>query len=86
MVRYQSALVCFTRAAGGSRGRPIHRNLLVCSRTGLLYEKLRNKLYERQGGNSGLVGGSVPVFDEVILSLASMNKVISLDKVSAAGH
>lgn len=29
-----------------------------------------------------LQGGSVPVFDEVIINLASMNKVRSLDKVS----
>ena len=28
-----------------------------------------------QGGNTGLVGGSVPVFDEVVLSLSRMNKV-----------
>ena len=28
-----------------------------------------------QGGNTGLVGGSVPVFDEVVLSFARMNKV-----------
>ncbi|XP_061345595.1 D-2-hydroxyglutarate dehydrogenase, mitochondrial-like isoform X2 [Gastrolobium bilobum] len=35
-----------------------------------------------QGGNTGLVGGSVPVFDEVIISLRSMNNIISLDKVS----
>ncbi|BAU00017.1 hypothetical protein VIGAN_10157200 [Vigna angularis var. angularis] len=35
-----------------------------------------------QGGNTGLVGGSVPVFDEVIISLSSMNKIISFDKVS----
>jgi FAD/FMN-containing dehydrogenase len=28
-----------------------------------------------QGGNTGLVGGSVPVFDEVVLSLNRMNKV-----------
>ncbi|KAL5713355.1 D-2-hydroxyglutarate dehydrogenase [Ranunculus cassubicifolius] len=35
-----------------------------------------------QGGNTGLVGGSVPVFDEVIINLASMNSIISLDKVS----
>ena len=34
-----------------------------------------------QGGNSSLVGGSVPVFDEVIVSMASMNKIVSLDKV-----
>eukprot|EP00850_Spirogloea_muscicola_P022914 SM000318S12216 [mRNA] locus=s318:87991:91818:+ [translate_table: standard] len=35
-----------------------------------------------QGGNTGLVGGSVPVFDEVILSLRRMNRIISLDEVS----
>lgn len=35
-----------------------------------------------QGGNTGLVGGSVPVFDEVIVNMSSMNKVISFDKVS----
>lgn len=35
-----------------------------------------------QGGNTGLVGGSVPVFDEIIVSLASLNKVRSFDKVS----
>lgn len=35
-----------------------------------------------QGGNTGLVGGSVPVYDEVIINLASMDKIISLDKVN----
>ncbi|KAH9326716.1 hypothetical protein KI387_006894, partial [Taxus chinensis] len=35
-----------------------------------------------QGGNTGLVGGSVPVFDEVIINLGLMNNVISFDKVS----
>ncbi|XXZ99127.1 D-lactate ferricytochrome c oxidoreductase [Meyerozyma guilliermondii] len=35
-----------------------------------------------QGGNTGLVGGSIPVFDEIILSLASMNKIRSFDPVS----
>ena len=29
-----------------------------------------------QGGNTGLVGGSVPVFDEIVLSLSLMNKII----------
>ena len=28
-----------------------------------------------QGGNTGLVGGSVPVFDEIVLSLGLMNRV-----------
>lgn len=35
-----------------------------------------------QGGNTGLVGGSVPVFDEVILSTSAMNKIISLNTLS----
>lgn len=35
-----------------------------------------------QGGNTGLVGGSVPVFDEVVVSFALMNKIISLDDLS----
>ncbi len=33
-----------------------------------------------QGGNTGLVGGSVPVFDEVVLSLNRMNKVSELSR------
>lgn len=37
-----------------------------------------------QGGNTGLVGGSVPVFDEIVLSFALMNKVVSLDDLSGA--
>ncbi|KAL8275860.1 hypothetical protein Esti_000196 [Eimeria stiedai] len=32
-----------------------------------------------QAGNTGLVGGSVPVFDEVVLSLKKMNKILSFD-------
>lgn len=35
-----------------------------------------------QGGNTGLVGGSVPVFDEVIINVGSMNKILSFDEVS----
>ncbi|XP_022183515.1 D-2-hydroxyglutarate dehydrogenase, mitochondrial-like [Myzus persicae] len=35
-----------------------------------------------QGGNTGLVGGSVPVFDEVILSTSAMNSIISFNKLS----
>ncbi|XP_014672591.1 PREDICTED: D-2-hydroxyglutarate dehydrogenase, mitochondrial-like, partial [Priapulus caudatus] len=35
-----------------------------------------------QGGNTGLVGGSVPVFDEVVLSTALMNKILDLDEIS----
>lgn len=35
-----------------------------------------------QGGNTGLVGGSVPLFDEIIVSTSRMNKVISFDEHS----
>ncbi|KAG6878430.1 hypothetical protein C0993_007031 [Termitomyces sp. T159_Od127] len=35
-----------------------------------------------QGGNTGLVGGSVPTRDELILSLANMNRIRSFDPVS----
>lgn len=35
-----------------------------------------------QGGNTGLVGGSVPVFDEIIINLGRMNKIRSFDDVS----
>ena len=37
-----------------------------------------------QGGNTGLVGGSVPLKDELILSLNNMSKVRSFDPVSGA--
>ncbi|KAF9569718.1 FAD-binding domain-containing protein [Agrocybe pediades] len=35
-----------------------------------------------QGGNTGLVGGSVPVNDEIVLSLSNLNKVRTFDPVS----
>lgn len=35
-----------------------------------------------QGGNTGLVGGGVPIKDELVLSLGNMNKVRSFDPVS----
>lgn len=35
-----------------------------------------------QGGNTGLVGGSNPIFDEIIISLSAMNKIRSFDPVS----
>jgi len=37
-----------------------------------------------QGGNTGLVGGSVPVFDEVVLSTSAMNKILAFDPVAGA--
>ncbi|KAK8115076.1 uncharacterized protein PG998_000372 [Apiospora kogelbergensis] len=35
-----------------------------------------------QGGNTGLVGGSVPVFDEIVLNTSRMNQIRSFDDVS----
>ena len=35
-----------------------------------------------QGGNSGLVGGSVPVFDEIVVNMSRMNQVRSFNDVS----
>lgn len=35
-----------------------------------------------QGGNSSLVGGAVPVFDEVVINLTRMNKIRSFDDIS----
>lgn len=35
-----------------------------------------------QGGNTGLVGGSVPVFDEIVLNLSRMNQILSFDDAS----
>jgi len=35
-----------------------------------------------QGGNTGLVGGSIPVFDEVVISTQLMNRILSFDKLA----
>lgn len=35
-----------------------------------------------QGGNSGLVGGSVPVFDEIVINMSRMNEIRSFDDIS----
>eukprot|EP01018_Ginkgo_biloba_P020945 Gb_12081 [translate_table: standard] len=48
----------------------------------LKYCNSRHLAVVPQGGNTGLVGGSVPVFDEVIINLGLMNNTISFDKVS----
>lgn len=48
----------------------------------LAYCNSRRLAVVPQGGNTGLVGGSVPVFDEIILSTSLMNQVLSFDDVS----
>ncbi|KEY71865.1 hypothetical protein S7711_06007 [Stachybotrys chartarum IBT 7711] len=37
-----------------------------------------------QGGNTGLVGGSVPVFDEIVINMSRMNQIHSFDDVSGS--
>lgn len=38
-----------------------------------------------QGGNTGLVGGSVPVFDEIVISTLRMNEIETIDAYSSSG-
>ena len=35
-----------------------------------------------QGGNTGLVGGSVPVFDEVVLNTSNMNAILEINEAA----
>jgi FAD/FMN-containing dehydrogenase len=35
-----------------------------------------------QGGNTGLVGGSIPVFDEIVIHMGKMDSIRSFDEVS----
>lgn len=46
------------------------------------YCNSRNLAVNPQGGNTGLVGGSVPVYDEIILSTALMNNILTFDSIS----
>ncbi|XP_030615014.1 D-2-hydroxyglutarate dehydrogenase, mitochondrial isoform X1 [Archocentrus centrarchus] len=48
----------------------------------LSYCNSRNLAVNPQGGNTGLVGGSVPVYDEIILSTSLMNKILNFDTIS----
>ena len=45
----------------------------------LKYCNLRKIAVVPQGGNTGLVGGSVPLHDEVVISTKKMNKIIEFD-------
>ncbi|XP_034418979.1 D-2-hydroxyglutarate dehydrogenase, mitochondrial isoform X2 [Cyclopterus lumpus] len=48
----------------------------------LKYCNGRNLALNPQGGNTGLVGGSVPVYDEIVLSTALMNNILTFDGIS----
>lgn len=37
-----------------------------------------------QGGNTGLVGGSIPVFDEIVISMSRMNTIHAFDDMSGS--
>lgn len=68
-VRGQSQLVLkpkTTEEVSKIIGHCVKRRLAVCP----------------QGGNTGLVGGSVPVFDEVVVSTALMNNIEGFDELS----
>lgn len=49
-----------------------------------MYLATHHPFLHLQGGNTGLVGGSVPLFDEVVIATAAMSKVLSFDPVSTA--
>lgn len=52
----------------------------------LRYCNERNIAVVPQGGNTGLVGGSVPLHDEVVISTKKMNKIMGLDPVQGILH
>lgn len=39
-----------------------------------------------QSGNTGLVAGSQPIFDEIVINMSKMNKIINFDTVSNVLH
>ncbi|XP_035215514.1 D-2-hydroxyglutarate dehydrogenase, mitochondrial-like isoform X2 [Stegodyphus dumicola] len=45
----------------------------------LAYCNEKNLAVCPQGGNTGLVGGSIPIFDEIVISMSLMNKVLDFD-------
>lgn len=47
----------------------------------LNYCNSRNLAVVPQGGNTGLVGASVPLYDEIIINMSLMNKVLYFDEV-----
>ncbi|CCH43365.1 D-lactate dehydrogenase [cytochrome] 2,mitochondrial [Wickerhamomyces ciferrii] len=48
----------------------------------LKYANERKLAIVPQGGNTGLVGGSVPVFDEIVLNVSNLNQIRSFDSTS----
>ena len=48
----------------------------------LSYCNKRKLAIHTQAGNTSLVGGGVPVFDEIILNTSRMNQILSFDEIS----
>lgn len=48
----------------------------------LRYLNSRKLAVVPQGGNTGLVGGSVPVFDEIVLSTNKLNKIHGISELT----
>jgi len=75
--------LCFRRLDKGSS------KLLLCPYNTEQVSKILQYCNNRrlavvpQGGNTGLVGGSVPVFDEIIVNLKNMNKIEGFNEVSS---
>lgn len=75
--------LCFRKLDRG------YSKLLLCpSNTTQVSQILRHCNSRRlaivpQGGNTGLVGGSVPVFDEIIVNLKNMNRIEGFNEVSS---
>lgn len=65
-----------------------HSTLLLKPKSTEEVSKIMKYCYEQriavvpQGGNTGLVGGSTPVYDEVILSTEGMREIRQFDEVS----
>ncbi|KZS92940.1 FAD-binding domain-containing protein [Sistotremastrum niveocremeum HHB9708] len=65
-----------------------HATTVLKPRTTEEVSKILKYCWERQihvvpqGGNTGLVGGSVPIQDELVISLSNLSKVRSFDPVS----
>lgn len=47
----------------------------------LAYCNTRRIAVVPQGGNTGLVGGSIPVHDEIVLNMSRMNAILALDTI-----
>lgn len=75
--------ICFRKLDRG------HSKLMLCPSSTdhvskiLAYCNSRRLAVVPQGGNTGLVGGSVPVFDEIIVNMRNMNKIEGFNEVTS---